>query len=139
MGDRYFIVHGWMIKAGLKGLERDVYAVIYGYSREGIGEYFGSQKTLAETLGATDRQIRNVLSQLEADGFIKNTGTHSSGTKKYIALDPPGKKFLPPPEKSSYNKKDYNKNPLGENDPLKHPRTDKQDATLGPPLKTDLT
>ncbi|WP_454969180.1 hypothetical protein [Eubacterium sp.] len=45
----YFVIHDWfMTDLGLKGSERDVFAIIYGFSRDGINRFFGTQKNIAK-------------------------------------------------------------------------------------------
>ena len=38
----YFTIHTWfMTELGLRGAERDIFAIIYGYSRDNVNRFIG--------------------------------------------------------------------------------------------------
>lgn len=77
---------------GLKGNELLVYAVIYGYSQEGQGCFYGSLSHLAEICGITTRTAITTLQSLQARGYILKSETIHNGVK-YIAYTINGKIF----------------------------------------------
>lgn len=78
---------------GLKGNELIVYAVIYGYSQEGQGCFYGSLSHLAEICGITTRTAITTLQSLQAKGIILKSETIHNGVK-YIAYTANGKNFM---------------------------------------------
>lgn len=61
----FFVVQSWMIShLSLKGNELLVYAVIYNYSQEGQGCYYGSMSFLADSLGITRQTAMAALKSL---------------------------------------------------------------------------
>ena len=70
----YFSVQAWMVtKLGLKGCERDVYAIIYGYSQDGESDYHGSLGYLAELTGYSKNSICTALKSLTEKELILKT------------------------------------------------------------------
>ena len=64
--ENYIMISGWMIKElNLKGSELLVYAIIYGFSQDGINKYEGSRQYLADWCNCTkqgiDRALKNLL------------------------------------------------------------------------------
>ena len=54
--DNYYQISGWMInKLKLKGIELNIYAIIYGFSQDGESEFKGSLKYLSEFTGGTSK------------------------------------------------------------------------------------
>lgn len=80
----YWTIEQWMVtELHLNGSELHVFAIIYGYSRNGAGTFFGSRAKLAEQVGVEVRSIGRILARLEAAGYIeKSTGFHA-GTQCY--------------------------------------------------------
>lgn len=67
----YYIIHRFMLdKLELKGAELNIYAIIYGYSRQGNGAYFGSRKHLADLTGLSVRAVQYALDNLVKSNFI---------------------------------------------------------------------
>lgn len=67
----YFSVQAWMVtKLGLKGCERDVYAIIYGYSQDGESDYHGSLGYMAELTGYSKNSICTALKNLTEKELI---------------------------------------------------------------------
>ena len=70
----YFSIQAWMVtKLGLKGCERDVYAIIYGYSQDGESDYHGSLGYMSELTGYSKNSICTALKNLTAKEFIVKT------------------------------------------------------------------
>lgn len=80
----YFTVWGWMVShegLGLKGLELNVYALVYMLS-QGEGQFCtASTRYLGEFAGATDRAVRKVLVTLWQKGLVKRV---TIGVNRYI-------------------------------------------------------
>lgn len=67
----YFSVQAWMVtKLNLKGCERDVYAIIYGYSQDGESDYHGSLGYMSELTGYSKNSICAALKSLTEKGLI---------------------------------------------------------------------
>lgn len=111
----YFVVQSFMVKElKLKGLERDCYAIIYGFSQE-EGQYFkASLKYLSEWTCSTKRAVMIALGKLMEKGLLDKTekviggvkfvyyrGIYFRGGEK--SSIPPVKKVHHPSEKSSPN------------------------------------
>ena len=71
--ENFYSVTGWMIKLlELKGIEVNVYAIIYGFSQDGKTEYLGGRKYLSEFIGVSLSTIDRCLSSLvQKDLIIK--------------------------------------------------------------------
>ncbi len=73
-GAENYTVFGFMTRGlGLSGAELQVYAVIYSFSRDGVGTFSGSREYLAATVGFSERTVTRALSTLLNKGFIKRT------------------------------------------------------------------
>lgn len=67
---------------GLKGNELLVYAVIYGYSQEGQGCFYGSLSHLCDICGIASRQTAiSTIKSLMDKGLINKTETTHNGVK----------------------------------------------------------
>lgn len=67
----YYIVHGWIKnQLRLKGVKKDVYAIIYGFSQDGETEFKGSVKYLAEWLDCSRQTIMKALQELTESGLL---------------------------------------------------------------------
>lgn len=77
--EMYYQVSGWMTtKLGLKGLKRELYAIIYGFTQDGQNEFSGSLTYLAEWLDVSKQTVINNLQELvesELVVVIKGNGT----------------------------------------------------------------
>lgn len=70
----YFSVQAWMVtKLNLKGCERDVYAIIYGYSQDGDSDYHGSLGYMAELTGYSKNSVCTALKTLTEKELIIKT------------------------------------------------------------------
>ena len=70
--ENYYQIQGWMInRLGLKGITLSVYAVIYGFSQDGEGEYTGSLQYLCDFTGGTSKPtIIKALKELVEKQYI---------------------------------------------------------------------
>lgn len=70
--ENYYQISGWMInKLKLKGIELNVYAIIYGFSQDGESEFKGSLKYLSEFTGGTSKPtLIKALKDLTEKQFI---------------------------------------------------------------------
>lgn len=76
---RYIVVMGWMMTSlGLNGNDLLAYALIYGYSQDSEGCYFGSLSHTAERLNISRRAAADVLSRLVEKGHL---------VKKQVVID----------------------------------------------------
>lgn len=80
----YFTVYQWMSRLQLApdekakkqetkpltGLNKEIYAIIYGYSHDGEGSCFYSYTQFAELTGATRKAVSTSLKILEKNGLI---------------------------------------------------------------------
>lgn len=68
----YFVVHSWMTnELGLRTAERDVFAVIYGFSQDGSSDFHGSLSYLSNITGYSRNSVCSALKSLAEKGFIK--------------------------------------------------------------------
>ncbi len=104
----YYTVQGWMLsELGLKGNALAVYAVIYGFSQDGVSEYAGSSKYLCEWLGCSKKTILTTLADLTEKGYLAKKVIDQNGVRycNYVAIrrprkaeQQPGEKITPPGE-----------------------------------------
>ena len=67
----YYVVHGWMRKMGLKGLQLDLYAIIYGFCQDNGSAFYGTISYLEEFTGFSRRAVIDALNDLVGKGFIR--------------------------------------------------------------------
>lgn len=87
----YFTVQGWMIsELGLKGNALLTYAIIYGFSQDGVTEYAGSSKYLCEWLGCTKKTVLVTLADLVERGLLEKKTVTKDGVRfcNYVAKTP---------------------------------------------------
>ena len=76
----YYVVHGWMISAlGLKGIQLQLYAIIFGFAQDGESEFTGSISYLCEFTGATRPTVSNALSELCKKGLLEKREQQING------------------------------------------------------------
>lgn len=88
----YYTVQGWMLsELGLKGNALAVYAIIYGFSQDGVSEYAGSSTYLCEWLGCTKKTALNALAELTKNGYLRKKIVMQNGVKmcNYVAVRRP--------------------------------------------------
>lgn len=67
----YFVVQSFMVKElELKGIKRDLFAIIYGFS-QGNGRFTGSLQYLADWLNSNRSTIQRSLKELVEDGLLE--------------------------------------------------------------------
>lgn len=70
MKGKSYVVLGFMVdELNLKGLERDIYAIIYGDCQDGTS-YTGSLQDLADWTLTTKQGVLKALKKLEEKGLI---------------------------------------------------------------------
>lgn len=88
----YYTVQGWMLsELGLKGNALAVYAIIYGFSQDGVSEYAGSSTYLCKWLGCTKKTALNALAELTEKGYLRKKIIMQNGVKmcNYVAVRRP--------------------------------------------------
>ncbi len=81
MKDHFYCVYDWMTKdLGLRGNERDVFAVIYSFT-ESCGQYTGSLQYLADKIAVTRRTAIRCLQHLTGQGLLLKQETLQKGVK----------------------------------------------------------
>ena len=82
----YIIVEPrWMTgELGLTGNRLLVYALVHGFSREGLGEFYGSAQFIADLLGITKRQTLTILNDLTKDGLLVKIESVRDGVRYCI-------------------------------------------------------
>lgn len=88
--EAYFQISGWMVnpeKMNLKGLELQLYAIIFGLSQDG-NYCHPSIQYLAEFTGATDRGVRKALDKMADNGVILKRKSAEYKTNEYLAVVP---------------------------------------------------
>ena len=67
----YYVIHGWMRKMGLKGLQLDLYAIIYGFCQDNGSAFYGTISYLEEFTGFSRRAVIDALNDLVGKGYIR--------------------------------------------------------------------
>lgn len=86
----YYLVQSFMVKElGLKGLEKEVYAIIYGFSQAENQKFDGSLQYLADWTLSTKQGIMKVLKNLQDKGLINKEEEYKNGVKfvKYYTTE----------------------------------------------------
>jgi hypothetical protein len=106
--NNYYTVQGWMLsELGLKGNALAVYAIIYGFSQDGVSEYAGSSRYLCEWLGCSKKTVLTTLASLTERGLLTKKTINQNGVNlcNYVAVRRPykepaegGVKITPPGE-----------------------------------------
>lgn len=84
--ENYINIQGWMINnLKLKGSKLNLYALIYGFSQDGVNEYKASFKYIGGALGCSKRQAQRLIDQLvDAELIIKKRGeSEESNSYRY--------------------------------------------------------
>ena len=78
--ENYFVVWGWMTEdLKLKGTERDVYAVIYGFYQNKEGDYTGSIAYLMDFTGMKRTAVINALVSLTNKKYLYKKTENKNG------------------------------------------------------------
>ena len=97
----YIVVMAWMMtRLGLNGNDLLAYALIYSYSQDKQGCYFGSLTHTAERLNISRRAAVDVLSRLLEKGYITKSSVEVDGVVRcmYKAVVPSEVEGGPPPK-----------------------------------------
>ncbi len=86
---------------GLKGAEKEIYAIVYSMGQGG-GTYNGSTQALADVIGISKRQVIKLLQQLVDKGLLIKKETYKNKLKycEYIAVRKSGEQSSPLDKKS---------------------------------------
>lgn len=69
--ENYILISGWMVKdLHLKGNELIVFAMIYGFSQDGVGTFNGSLQYISDWTNCSKTAVMNVLKSLVLKGYI---------------------------------------------------------------------
>lgn len=81
--DNYLVIQGWMrTRLRLRGNDLICFALIYGFSQDGVSEFRGSLRYIREATGvATDQSVLNIIKRLEDMGLVTKTTEVSGGVK----------------------------------------------------------
>ena len=90
--ENYYTIHGWMRnRLGLKGNGLTIYAILYGFTQDGITEFSGSVAYLTEFIGVSKDTVSRILDKLEGYGYIekndKNFSTGKPNGYKCVPID----------------------------------------------------
>lgn len=70
--DNFYVVQAWMVtKLKLKGLEKDIFAIIYGFTQDGEHDFHGSLDYLSQLTGYTRNRICTTLQHLIELDYIR--------------------------------------------------------------------
>nr|DAL57445.1 MAG TPA_asm: helix-turn-helix domain protein [Caudoviricetes sp.] len=112
----YTVVQDWMLELDLDLRSTFAFAIIYGFSQDGISVFSGTHKYLANKCKCSRRTIIDVLQKLEEKGYIEkiekvvNGVTFYDYKAVYRELHTPCKNFTPPVKKfHTQNIEDNNK------------------------------
>lgn len=115
--ENFFQVAGWMVnRLNLKGINLELYAIIYGFTQDGETEFTGSIQYLCDFTGTSRPTVINALKSLAKAGLISKRVETINGVSfnRYKAnlqavkefyrgsketLPPPSKETLPTPGK----------------------------------------
>lgn len=80
--ESYYQVSGWMLnRLQLKGIELDVYAIIYGFSQDGESSFTGSLQYLSDFTNSTKPTVIKALKSLVEKGYIVKHESRVNGVK----------------------------------------------------------
>lgn len=87
--ENYYVVQAWMAtRLNLKGIEKEIYAIIYSFTQNGEGVFDGSLTYLSELTGASTRTVMRSLDKLVERGLLEKQAKTINGVKlcEYKAL-----------------------------------------------------
>lgn len=106
--ESYWIIHSFMVKhLNLKGAELNIYAIIYSYSKDGQGEYYGSIDYLCKLTDLARSTVFDALKSLTEKGFLLKKEVFSKGENgvKYCKY-----KVATIPKIGTYHQTDHTEN-----------------------------
>ena len=78
--NNYFQVSGWMLNhLRLKGMDLQIYAIIYGFSQDGESEFTGSLQYLCDFTGTSKPTVIKSLKSLVEKNYIIKTENNING------------------------------------------------------------
>jgi hypothetical protein len=82
--ETFFIIHSWMIsKLHLSGLKLQVYAIIYGFSKDGCSRFSGSISYLQNCTGGSRQGVISALKALTDAGLLEKSERTASRVTLY--------------------------------------------------------
>lgn len=79
----YYLIHVWMTsQLKLKGNELPIYAIIYGFSKDGQGSFYGTRQYLALLCNCSIRSVDNALKNLVSQNLILKKFWHDENNQK---------------------------------------------------------
>lgn len=66
----FYVVHGWMRMLGLKGLQLELYAIIYGFCQDNNSAFYGTISYLEEFTGYSRRAVIDALQSLVREEYL---------------------------------------------------------------------
>ena len=82
IANNFITIQGWMVEQlNLKGNQLLAYALIYGFSQDGVSEFTGSVSYVEQWLGCARSTAFETLQKLEKAGHIVKRDIHEHGTK----------------------------------------------------------
>lgn len=94
MDERFIVIPEWMIELGITGNRVLVFAIIYGYSKDG-GWFQGSISYLCKRTGMSRRSVLRALQSLVDDGFLLKRDRPLKGMKYVDYQTVPSAKMTP--------------------------------------------
>lgn len=80
--DNFLVIQGWMVtELKLKGVKRDIFAIIYGFNQDGESRFSGSASYLAEWTGTSRSTVMRSLKELVEDQLLNKHDTEVNGVK----------------------------------------------------------
>lgn len=85
----YTVVHSWMARdLGLKGNELLTFAIIYNFSMDGAGKFFGGKKYISKFINSSERCAEYILKGLTEKKLIKKSQIMYHGRLSNIFVVP---------------------------------------------------
>lgn len=84
--ENFITIQGFMVtELGLKGNELLLYALIYGFTQDGVSEFSGSLKYMCDWTNSTKPTVLAILAKLVAKGLISKRSETNNGvlTNRY--------------------------------------------------------
>lgn len=84
----YVVIQGWMANLGLTDKQLKVYALIWGFSRDGFSRMRGSARYIADWAGCATRHAQRIIRTLEDLGLVAHeVVTWSNGKKGGVVTE----------------------------------------------------
>lgn len=80
--DYFFVTYGWMVnQMKLKGIELQIFSIIYGFDRDGMGSFTGSLQYLIDFTNCSKNTILKALKELVEKRYIVKTENTINGKR----------------------------------------------------------